>query len=297
MAAQSLALAPTVATRREGAHRATLRDYWALTKPEVNLLIVMTTGAAFCMAQPNLAPQSLGGLVHTLAGTLLVASGAAALNQWMERRLDARMRRTARRPVASGRLPPTHALVSGVALSLAGICQLLFAVGPLPSLLALATLLSYLLLYTPLKRITPLCTLVGAFPGAIPPLIGWTAAGAPLDRQAWLLFAVLFLWQLPHFMAIAWMYRDDYERAGYLVLPRGEVRSRFVTVQTLAPLLLLVLATIAFGAAAVLLSLAFLRFGLRFLLRRSAADARSLLLASIVYLPALLTLGVFRGHL
>jgi protoheme IX farnesyltransferase len=257
---------------------------------------VITTGAAFCMAEPRVsASLQLSLLLHTLGGTLLVASGAATLNQWMERRFDARMRRTARRPVAGGRVPAAHALMFGALLSFAGICQLLLAVGTVPSLLALATLVSYLFLYTPLKRSSPLCTLVGAVPGAIPPLIGWTATGARLDYDAWLLFAILFLWQFPHFMAIAWMYRDDYERAGYFVLPRGKARTRFVTLQTLLPLLGLILVTVPFGAPALLLDLAFLYFGVRFVLEMSAATARRLLLASIVYLPALLSLGlVFR---
>jgi protoheme IX farnesyltransferase len=292
MAAESIAVVPAGAIRRPGVHSAVWLDYWALTKPEVNLLIVITAGAAFCMAWPRVfASLPLSLLLHTLAGTLLVASGAASLNQWMERRFDARMRRTARRPVASGRIPAAHAFRFGVLLSLAGIGQLLLAAGPVPSLLALTTLVSYLLLYTPLKRISPLCTLIGAVPGAIPPLIGWTATGARLDRGAWMLWAILFLWQLPHFMAIAWMYRDDYERAGYFVLPRGKARTRLVTLQTLLPLLGLILVTVPFGAAALVLDIAFLYFGLRFVLQRSAATARRLLLASTVYLPALLALG------
>ena len=291
-AAESIAVVPAGAIRREGVHRGVWLDYWALTKPDVNLLIVITTAAAFSMARPRVvASLPLSHLLHTLAGTLLVASGAAALNQWMERLFDARMRRTARRPVAGGRIPPTHALMFGVVLSLAGV-GLLLAVGPVPSLLALATLASYLFLYTPLKRISPLCTLIGAAPGAIPPLIGWTATGARLDRDAWQLWAILFLWQLPHFMSIAWMYRDDYARAGYFVLPRGEARTRFVTLQTLLPLLGLILLTFPFGGAALLLDLGFLYFGLQFVLQMSAAAARRLLLASILYLPALLTLQV-----
>jgi len=293
MAAESLAVAPAGAIRGERVHSAVWLDYWALTKPEVNLLIVITTAAAFCMARPRaFASLPLSHLLYTLAGTLLVASGAATLNQWMERPFDARMRRTARRPVASGRVPPAQALVFGVLLSLAGICELLLTVGSLPTFLALGTLASYLFLYTPLKRVSPLCTLIGAVPGAIPPLIGWTATGAPLDGDAWRLWAILFLWQLPHFMAIAWMYRDDYERAGYFVLPRGVKRNRFVTLQTLLPLMGLILATVHFGAAALFLDLAFLCFGVRFVFRASAASARQLLLASIVYLPALLALGV-----
>jgi heme o synthase len=296
LAAESVAVAPTNAVPRRGAPGSAWIDYWALTKPDVNLLIVITTAAAFSMARPRVfASLPLSLLLHTLCGTLLVASGAATLNQWMERRFDARMRRTARRPVAGGRIPAPHALTFGVILSVAGLGELLLAVGTLPALLALATLVSYLFLYTPLKRISPLCTLIGALPGAAPPLIGWTATGARLDRDAWLLWTILFLWQFPHFMAIAWMYRDDYERAGYRVLPRGAERARFATLQILLPLSGLILVTIPFGAPAFLLDLAFLGFGLRFALWRSSTAARRLLLASIAYLPALLALAAVIG--
>jgi heme o synthase len=296
LAAESLAVPPARSVPRRSERSAVWRDYWALTKPEVNLLIVITTAAAFCLATPRVfGSPPLPLLLHTLVGTLLVASGAATLNQWMERRFDARMRRTARRPVAGGRIPPAHALMFGVLLSLAGLCELLLTVGNLPALLALATLVSYLFLYTPLKRLSPLCTLVGALPGAIPPLIGWTATGARLDRDAWLLWTILFLWQFPHFMAIAWMYRDDYERAGYRVLPRGAGRARLATLQILLPLLGLTLATVELGAPAFFLGLAFLSFGLRFVLWRSSTSARRLLLASIVYLPALFALVAVTG--
>src|SRR5262245_1893618 len=176
MAAESIAVATAGVVRRQAVRSSVWLDYWALTKPEVNLLIVITTAAAFCMARPHaLVSVPLSRLLHTLVGTLLVASGAATLNQWLERPFDARMRRTARRPVAGGRVPPSSALAFGVFLSLAGLGQLWLAAGPVPSLLALATLVSYLFLYTPLKRISPLCTLIGAAPGAAPPLIGWTA--------------------------------------------------------------------------------------------------------------------------
>src|SRR5262249_18732222 len=150
-----------------------------------------------------------------LAGTLLVAGGTATLNQYVERKFDAQMRRTKRRPVAAGRIDPAQALWFGIALSVSGTIYLAAAVNLLASLLAVLTLLSYLLLYTPLKRKTPLCTLVGAIPGAVPPLIGWAAGSGGLSLEAWLLYALVFLWQFPHFMAIAWMYREDYEHAGY----------------------------------------------------------------------------------
>jgi protoheme IX farnesyltransferase len=204
-------------------------DYWALTKPEVNFLILITTFAGFYLT-PATGPGGFRILlaIHTLLGTLLVASGTGTLNQYLERTFDAEMRRTARRPLASGRIESAHALWFGMSLALTGTVYLALAVNVLASLLAVVTILSYLFLYTPLKRKSPLCTLVGAFPGAVPPLIGWAAARGRLDPDAWLLYAVVFLWQFPHFMAIAWMYREDYARAGYLVLPRGELRNRFV---------------------------------------------------------------------
>ncbi len=202
------ALEVAAAQRAHFVRSKVLADYWALTKPEVNFLIVITTFAGFCLARPVMSydfPLTL--LMHTLAGTLLVASGAGALNQFMERCFDAQMRRTARRPLVSGSVKPVAVLWFGILLSSAGGVYLAMAVNALASLLAVLALLSYLFLYTPLKRRTPLCTLVGAFPGAMPPLIGWAAASGRLSLEAWVLFAMLFLWQFPHFMAIAWLYR------------------------------------------------------------------------------------------
>ena len=200
-------------------------DFWALTKPEINFLIAIATFAGFYMGLPTERhgfPLVL--LIHTLLGTLMVSSGAGVLNQYAERRFDAQMRRTRRRPLADDRVDPVSALWFGILLSFGGGIYLAVAVNPLASLLALFTLASYLDLYTPLKRKTPLCTLVGAVSGAMPPLIGWAAASGKLSFEAIVLWAILFLWQFPHFMAIAWMYRDDYARAGYLVLPQGEHR-------------------------------------------------------------------------
>lgn len=280
---------------------AVLSDYWRLTKPEVSFLIAVTTAAGFylgCSAVPSPIPWI--PFLHTLLGTLLVASGAAVLNQWMEYPFDATMRRTARRAVAAGRIDPKHALMFGAFLSLAGLAYLLLAAGVLPSLLALVTLAGYLCIYTPLKRITPLCTLVGAIPGAVPPLIGWTAARGRLDGEAWILFGIVFLWQFPHFMSIAWMYRDDYARARYLVLPDSPARVRVAALQTLVPLALLLPvsvlpvrtggANVYYWVGALLLGLGFLFFGSRFVLQRSGPAARRLLMASIIYLPALLLL-------
>ena len=271
-------------------------DYWALTKPDVNLLILITTVAGFCLGHST---QSVGFpvllLCHTVLGTLLVASGTATLNQYVERRFDAQMRRTKRRPLADQRVEPSRALWFGTALSVSGAIYLALAVNCLASLLAALTLLSYLLIYTPLKRKTPLCTLAGAFPGAAPPLIGWAAASGTLSLEAWVLYGLVFLWQFPHFMAIAWMYREDYVRAGYLVLPHGERRNFFMELQTVAPSLGLIALSVApmllgkdeifYTAGALFFSICFLYYGGQLTIRKTNAAARRLLFASIVYLP------------
>jgi len=278
-----------------------LNDYWALTKPEVNFLILITTAVGFYLGCGNEGrPFSIMPLFNTLLGTLLVASGTGTLNQYIERGFDAQMRRTVRRPAAAGRLKPQAVLVFGITLAAVGSVYLSATVNGLASALAILTLLTYLFLYTPLKRETPLCVLVGAFPGAMPTLIGWAAASGRLNSDAWTLYAILFLWQFPHFMAIAWMYREDYDRAGYLVLPKGNARVPFMTLETLLPLLALVAisivqsptryAAIFYGAGA-LLGLGFVYFGLEFVLRRSRSAARRLLAASIVYLPSFFVLS------
>src|SRR6201997_3769727 len=279
----------------------TLSDYWALTKPEVNFLILITTGAGFYLGCGNEArPLSFLGLLNTLLGTLLVASGTGTLNQYIERKFDAQMRRTARRPAAAGRLKPIAVLAFGTGLAAAGTVYLAATVNLLASALGALTLLTYLFLYTPLKRKTSLCVLVGAFPGAMPPLIGWAGASGRLNMEAWILYAIVFLWQFPHFMAIAWMYREDYDRAGYLVLPKGNARIPFVTLETLLPLLALIAISIVqfpsrhaaiIGCAGATLSVGYLYFGLEFVFQRSRAPARRLLAASIVYLPLLLVLN------
>ena len=270
--------------------RETVRDFWMLTKPEINLLIAIATCSGFYLGSqtvPYRIPPPV--LIHTLIGTLLVAGGTGTLNQYIERRFDAQMRRTIRRPVASGRISPAGALWFGIGLSIAGSVDLAIAVNPLASLLAVLTLLSYLFVYTPLKRRTPLCTFAGAIPGAMPPLIGWTAATGRLTVVGWMLYAIVFLWQFPHFMAIAWMYRDDYERAGYFVLPRGRARAQFIAWQTVLPLVALALLTLLFHPAVVcvLVSLGFAYYGIKFVCGRSTANARQLLHASIIYLPVL----------
>ena len=293
-----------VAQRRLSLNLTVLSDYWALTKPEVNLLIVVTTFVGFYLGHASGSgdfPFLLS--INTLLGTLLVASGTGTLNQYIERSFDAQMRRTSRRPLAAGRLKLSAVLWFGVALSVFGTIYLVLAVNVLASLLALATLLSYLFLYTPLKRKTPLCTLAGAFPGAIPPLIGWAGATGKLSFEAWILYAILFLWQFPHFMAIAWMYREDYDRAGYLVLPRGSrARISLVSRQTLLPLLALLplglvpaligRASTLYCIGASLLTLGFFYCGAQFVISKSNGAARRLLAASIIYLPLLFVLMV-----
>jgi protoheme IX farnesyltransferase len=288
--------------RRHGLVRSgILAAYWSLTKPEVNFLIAVTAAAGFWMGAPaSFAHFPWASLLHTLVGTVLVASGAATLNQLIELRFDAQMRRTARRPLVSRKIEPSHALWFGILLSVLGTIYLAVTTNALASLLSILTLLGYLFLYTPLKRKTPLCTLIGALPGAAPPLIGWAAACGRLDGNAWLLFAIVFLWQFPHFMAIAWMYREDYARAGYVVLPAGKSKDRFVAWQTLLPSLALLAVAlgpairgesgIVYFAGALVLGSVFLCYSARFALQMSTVSARQLLFASILYLPLLFAL-------
>jgi protoheme IX farnesyltransferase len=236
-------------------------------------------------------------LVHTLLGTGLLASGTATLNEWYERDADARMRRTSGRPIPSGRVRPAGALVFGIALSIAGFADLALAVNRVAALWGLATLASYLFLYTPLKQRTPHATTVGAFPGAMPPLIGYAAAAGTLHLEAWALFTILFLWQFPHFLSIAWMYREDYGRAGMRMLPvvepDGKSTARQIVLSSLALLPaslapnLLGMAGRAYLVGASLLGAAFLYSGVRVALERTRPRARRVLLASVMYLPLL----------
>ncbi len=194
-----------------------LSAYIALTKPDVSFLVLMTTGAGFYMGVRG--PVDWLHMLHVVFGTMMIAAGTAALNHYIERESDRHMRRTASRPLPTGQLTPAEALRFGVLLCVAGAVDLAIVGGFLPCLLGVFTCLSYLLAYTPLKTRTVWATFIGAIPGAIPPMIGWTAATGKLDAPAWLLFAILFFWQFPHFHAIAWMYREDYARAGILMLP------------------------------------------------------------------------------
>jgi protoheme IX farnesyltransferase len=274
-----------------------LRDYYILTKPEVNLLILMTTSAGYYLGLRG--PFHLPGLLNTLIGTLLVASGTATLNQWMEIPWDGRMRRTANRPLPSGRISAREAFIFGAFLSISGGLYLAFLVNRLSSLLAISTFLSYLLVYTPLKRRTPLCTLLGAFPGAMPTLIGWAGAAATINLQAMFLFAVLFLWQFPHFLAIALMYREDYDRAGYRMLPRFDLDSRFTRIEIIAFTGALIVTTMLpalahngalYMGSMILAGAFFLYHAIRLAQGASRVLASRLLHASVIYLPVVLAI-------
>jgi heme o synthase len=278
-----------------------LRAYYTLTKPEVNLLILMTTSAGYYLASRG--PFRIVGLINTLVGTLLVASGTATLNQWMERVWDGQMRRTASRPLPSGRLNAREAFLFGILLSIAGGLYLAVAVNGLAALVAISTLLSYLLIYTPLKRKTPLCTLLGAFPGAMPALIGWAGASASIEPRAWFLFAILFLWQFPHFLAIALMYREDYSRAGYKMLPRFDLDSRFTRAEIVAFTVILIITTMLplvdhggpIYLSGMFLAGVFLLYHVTKLARsNSTVLASRVLHASVIYLPIVLGLIVAR---
>ena len=267
-----------------------------LVKARLTALVLITTLVGFYAG--STAPLNYWKMLNAMLGTALLACGAAALNQLLERELDARMRRTEDRPLPSGRLTPDAVLLIGVTLCIGGLLELTFLVNPLTGILGAATLGSYLFVYTPLKQITTLNTLVGAIPGAIPPLMGWTAATGEISAAGWSLFAILFLWQLPHFMAIAWLYREDYARAGFKMVPIFDPEGRKTAAQavshaiglipvSLFPSLLGITGIVYFGAA-LTLGLIFLGFAIGFSRCLTAERARHLFLASIIYLPVLL---------
>jgi protoheme IX farnesyltransferase len=280
-------VAPRVMVHRRSA------DFLALTKPRLNLLVLITTLAGLYLGAPDGVAPLL--LFHTLVGTALVAGGASALNQVWERETDGMMRRTRMRPVPDGRMDVTEGARFGILLSVLGLVQLTLGVNLPAAIVAAVTLASYILLYTPLKRRTWLSTLIGAFPGALPPVIGWAAATGRIDLAAVSLFAIVFLWQMPHFFAIAWLYRDDYARAGLPLLPVVEPDGRSTGRQALlyaAALLPVSLAPAALGLAgslyigvATVLGAALVTFSACFARDRSSVAARRLFLASIVYLP------------
>ena len=274
--------------------------YLELTKPRITFLIVLTAAAGFALASQ--ARIDYSGLVRAMIGIALLSSGIATINQYMERDLDALMRRTANRPLPSGKLLPWEALAFGVGLTALAEIYLAVLVNPLTAVLGLTVIAGYLFAYTPLKTRTSLSTMVGAFPGAVPPLIGWAAARGTVGLEAWVLFAILFLWQFPHFLAIAWMYREDYSRAGILMLPvvepDGRVTAQQIVVYTvlLLPVSLLPTALGISGRVylwgAIVLGLLFLYSSVRAAFSKSRQEARRLLLASVIYLPLLFILMV-----
>jgi protoheme IX farnesyltransferase len=270
-------------------------DYVALAKPRLNFLVVVSAMAGYGMAGGEASDAFR--LACTAVGTALVAGGASAFNQILERQPDALMRRTQLRPLPNGRLQPSEASVFAWLLSLFGLVTLSVGANLLSAAVALATLLIYAVIYTPLKRRTSIATVVGAIPGALPPVIGWAAARDSLSQGAWVLFGIVFLWQLPHFLAIAWMYREDYARAGFAMLPVIEPDGRSTARQaiaysaallplSLAPTLIGMTGNVYFVAASAL-TLAFLGITINFGMTRKATDAKRLFFASIVYLPLL----------
>lgn len=275
-----------------------LRDFYELTKPRMNFLVLCTTAVGFYMA-PRVGGAAWMGLIHTLLGTALTAASAAALNHYAERAYDALMPRTRNRPVPAGKVTPAEALGFGVILGIAGVGYLAASVNVLTSVLGAFTLLSYVLVYTPLKRVTSLNTVVGAVPGAIPPVMGWCAATNALTLEALALFAVLFLWQMPHFLAIAIMYRRDYEAGGFKMLPVVDPGLRMTCAMIVLYGLALIPASlfpVGLGMAgttylmsAMLLDVAFLAYCIGCAQSRGErTDARKLFFASIIYLPLLL---------
>ena len=278
-----------------------LTVYSELTKARLTFMVLLTTLVGFYVGFRGAMDYLL--MFHTLLGTGLVASGAAALNQLLEWRFDALMRRTADRPLPSGRLQPDTVLVFGGLCSAAGLVYLAWEVNLLTSLLGAITLASYLFIYTPLKRVTTLNTVIGAIPGALPPLMGWTAARNEINAEGWSLFAILFFWQLPHFLAIAWMYREDYARAGYAMLPVFDPDGRRTARQAISHTLGLLPISLCpflfrfegvmYLAGALVLSLGFLWQAIQFSRELNFQRARRLFYASIIYLPLLLGLMVF----
>ncbi len=278
-----------------------MRDYIALTKPRITWLILMSTGVGYFFGASGVLHWPL--LIHTLIGTGLIASGTAALNQWYERDADLLMRRTSARPLPSGKMTALNALKFGVALAVVGFAELALGVNILAALLGAFTLGSYLFIYTPLKQRSHLSTVIGALPGAMPPLMGYAASHGSLTPEAWTLFAILFIWQFPHFLAIAWMYREDYARAGILMLPVVEPdgmstgRQIILYASTLIPVslfpVLLGMSGRVYLVGALILGGWFLYTGVRVAFDRTNVRARRVLLASIIYLPMIYGLMVF----
>lgn len=280
--------------------RSRFMDYVSLTKPELTFLSVLTALAGYLLATDGSVQP--WGLAMALAGIAMVGGGAGALNQFIERRWDGMMHRTEHRPLPAGRLLPRQALVFGVASSTVGLLVLAFFANVFTAYLGAATLVTYLFLYTPLKRLTPWSTFVGAIPGALPPLMGWTASGRPVDATALFLAAVLFLWQIPHFLSLAWLYRRDYANAGYRTIMAKDVSGVITARESLASMagLMLIIGLpcvtgfsgVVYMAGAFVVTGVFLAAGWAHLLETSNRSARRMFIASLIYLPTLMGLMV-----
>jgi len=280
--------------------KSVLRDYFDLSKPGIGFYSLITTFTAFWMASNGKIDFML--LLHTIIATGLVTAGGGALNQVIEIQEDTEMRRTEKRPLPAGRVSHTSGLLFGVVTSILGTAYLLIAVNPLSALLAILTLAGYLFIYTPSKKITSLSTVIGAFPGAIPILIGWVAVTGSVDLRGWTLFAILFLWQIPHFLAIAWMYRKDYARAGFPMLTVIEPEGISAAHQSLNYLIALVPISLfptrlgltgnIYFIGALILGIGFLASAVMVAIKRTNSSARQMLFASIIYLPILLVLMI-----
>lgn len=279
------------------------RDFLELTKPRLNTLVLITTAVGYAVGWGPRPIDSVGILLHTLGGTALCAGAGSVLNQWFERDTDRLMRRTARRPLADRRLDPASALAFGAILAVGGVAQLAWLAGrPLAALIAFATLITYALVYTPMKRLTSTATLVGAVPGALPPLIGWAAATGSIDSRGWTLFLIMFVWQLPHFLAIAWYYRDEYALAGIPVLPVTDGSGARTGASLLSWSVVLVPTSLLPGVlgmvgpvyllAAILLGAGQLYFAAAAAVQASRVAARRMFFYTITYLPILLCVMV-----
>ena len=277
-------------------HSGLVRDLVELVKARLTLLVLVTTAVGFYLGAEG--PVNFAALLHTVFGTAAAAAGAAALNQWWEHNLDALMQRTRSRPVPAGRMRPRDAFILGSALSILGVAYLAFVCNALSAALAAITIIIYIFAYTPLKRVSTFNTALGAVPGALPPMIGWAAARGTLNAGAWMLFAILFFWQLPHFFAIAWMYRDDYARAGFQMISSDDRTGERSASQSVFFCMLLFIvaglpaflgiATVFYLLAELILGAVFVAVAMRFLKTRARADARRLFITSIIYLPLLL---------
>ncbi len=275
-------------------------DLWALTKPGITRLVLVTTAVGVYLASRGSIDWIL--MAHALIGTGLLAAGTNALNMYAERRVDAEMKRTKERPLPAGRLNPTTALLFSSGISVLGTLYLTLLVNPLTAAIGAAALLIYIFAYTPLKRRSWLCTVVGAVPGALPPMMGWTAVTGRLDPLAWVLFGIVFLWQMPHFYAIGWLYKNDYAQAGFPMLPvvddEGERTARQIILYTVALVVVSLLTTFmgltgaVYLVGATTLGLGFLVLGLALARTRTGLSARRLFLGSVIYLPILLLLMV-----